>query len=225
MTSSFPEQPNHNRPDLGQQEPGYTDRPQPRPLGATEVESPPPELPKLGSLAQTARLKQLTTARRILLVIGVIQTIFSCGFLFLAPQNIQKQYATELAKLPPAARAQISQAQLQQAIDQDVMIVHVINGGFLVVGVLFIVFGLIVKKYPLPVTITSLVLYILVSVGAIGVNILENMNKDPEAKNPGAPFQGIVIRILIIIALAKAIQAAAAYERESRQEDRLEPEY
>lgn len=63
------------------------------------------------------------------------------------------------------------------------------------------IFGIIIKRFPVPVTITSLVLYI----GAIAVSGLYD---------PATLAQGVIIKIIVIIALAKAIQTAIAYEKD-----------
>ena len=67
-----------------------------------------------------------------------------------------------------------------------------------VLGLLFVIFGLIVKQFPVPITITSLVLYILAT-AAFG--LLE----------PATLLQGFIIKIIIIFALIRSIKAARAY--------------
>jgi hypothetical protein len=211
MTSSFSEEPNPSRPDLGQQEPGYTDKPRPIQQGGTGVEGPPPELPKLGSLAQTARLKQLTVARRILLFIGILTILVNGVMMFGLRGTIEKEVDRELAK-QGMSRMMADQVKLKELEDHAVMIATVITGAAVLLGVLFVIFGLIVKSYPVPITITSLVLY-------IGATLLFGL------LNPASLAAGAIIKIIIIVALAKAIQSALAYEREAREQAALDPGY
>lgn len=80
-------------------------------------------------------------------------------------------------------------------------------GGFAAVGLAFIVFGFLVSSYPVPITITSLILY-------IGCNALA-IYLDSESFFKGPPF-ALFIKVGIIVGLVKAIQAAIASENERR---------
>jgi len=60
------------------------------------------------------------------------------------------------------------------------------------------VFGLIIKSYPVPITITSLVLYVAAN-AAIGL------------LNPASIASGLILKIFIVLGLFKAIKAARAY--------------
>jgi hypothetical protein len=71
-------------------------------------------------------------------------------------------------------------------------------------GLLFVVFGLIVKQFPVPITVTSLVLYVLATV-AFGL------------LSPATLLQGIVVKVIFIIGLFRAIKAARAYQDHARQ--------
>jgi hypothetical protein len=211
MTSSFSEEPNRGRPDLGQPEPGYTDKPLPRQPGATTAEERPPELPRLGSLAQTARLRQLNVARGILLFIGILTILVNGISMFAIRGAIEKEVDRELAK-QGLSRIMADQVKLKELEDNAVVIPMLITGSAVLLGVLFVVFGLIVKRYPVPITITSLVLYVAATL-LFGV------------LNPPSLAAGAVIKIVIIVALAKAIQSALAYEREAREQAALDPGY
>jgi hypothetical protein len=74
-----------------------------------------------------------------------------------------------------------------------------------ILGVIFVVCGIIIKAFPVPVTIISLVLYVL---AAVGFGIL----------HPPSLAAGLIIKVIIVIALAKAIQSAVAYEKEAQLE-------
>jgi hypothetical protein len=72
------------------------------------------------------------------------------------------------------------------------------------IGIVFIVCGALVYTYPVPATITSLVLY----VGAAAVYAVID---------PSTLARGWIIKLLIVIGLFKAVQAALAYESERKQ--------
>ena len=76
-------------------------------------------------------------------------------------------------------------------------------------GVIFIVMGLLVKQYPVPLTIAGLALY----VGSALVFA---------ALDPMTLLQGIIIKIFIVIGLVKAVQAALAYERERKASEAMQ---
>jgi len=66
-------------------------------------------------------------------------------------------------------------------------------------GVLFVVFGLIIHRFPVFITVTSLVLYILAT-AAFALLV------------PASLAAGLIIKIIIIVALFRAIGAARAYQ-------------
>jgi hypothetical protein len=71
------------------------------------------------------------------------------------------------------------------------------------IGVVFIVCAIVVYKYPVASTVTSLVLYL----GAAAVyGVLD----------PTTLARGWWIKILIVVGLFKAVQAALAYESERK---------
>ncbi len=94
-----------------------------------------------------------------------------------------------------------------EQVRQDAMISgYLIYGLPALLGALFVVFGLIIKQYPVPITITSLVLYIL-AMAAFG--LLE----------PASLATGIVIKIIVIFGLYRAIKAARAYQAHTQKPD------
>ncbi len=160
--------------------------------------------PGLGSLTQSARKNQLKTARGILLAIGVLTVIVNMFFV-VGAESLVKQKFDEEVQQGQRKGLVFDQRKLAELQEQAVTLTRLINGGGAALGVLFIVFGLIVDKYPVPITIISLVLYI----GAAAVFGLIS---------PETLIQGIIIKIIIIVAMAKSIQSALAYEREKASE-------
>jgi hypothetical protein len=154
----------------------------------------------LGSLAQAARKNQLKSARGILLVVGVLTVIANLVFVVIAESQVKEEINKELQQVQRQGMV-IDQIKLAELEAKAVMLTRLINGGAAVLGVVFIVFALILDKYPVPITVASLVLY----VGAAAVFAL---------LNPASIVQGIVFKVIIIVALAKSIQSAIAYEKE-----------
>jgi hypothetical protein len=135
------------------------------------------ERPRLGSLAQSARSKKLNEVRTLLIIIGVLNFIV----------------AILVATL------------LRDQLPSDVYAVAL--GTSLGFGALYVLFGLIVHQFPVPITIISLVLY-------VGVQVISGV-MDPES----IP-RGLILKVIIIVALAKSIQTAVAYENERSEERR-----
>src|SRR5271168_3111216 len=108
------------------------------------------DLGSLGSLAQSARLKHLKTARWVLIVIGVL-TILLNGFLL----------ATAREQLMNEVKKQNMVIVDQAAFEKGLTVLRLIYVVPLVLGVVFIVLGIMVKTYPVPMTILGLVLYVI----------------------------------------------------------------
>jgi hypothetical protein len=175
------------------------------------MSSSPDQPARLGSLAQSARGKQLNQARWILIVIGVL-TIGANGFmLYNTPNEVRQVVDAKVRKAQQPGMA-VDPAEVKKVEQTLQFFCYLIYGGALALGVLFVVFGLIVKLYPVPVTVVSLTLYVLAS---LGLGLL-----NPQTLRPGAA----IFKILIVIALAKAIQAAIAYQREKAFDADLAPE-
>jgi hypothetical protein len=153
----------------------------------------------LGSLAQSARKKQLKTARWIMIGVGLLTVVVN-GFQY---SLINRQIEEEIQKQSTALRARGMQPD-QKSVDEFrqrvSLIARYIIGSAIVLGVVFVILGILVYTYPVPATVLGLVLYI----GAAAVfGVLA----------PETLVQGLIIKIIIIVALAKSIQAAVAYQR------------
>ncbi|HVU87884.1 MAG TPA: hypothetical protein VHD36_11225 [Pirellulales bacterium] len=155
------------------------------PLGATE-------LPRLGSLAQAVRDKSLRQARNMLIIIGVITVAVNLFAAIEIRDRIQKEAAGLQAK--------------GQLIDHDklealIRAGQVSLGAFVVLGIIFLLLGLTVRTYPVPITITAFVLY-------VAANVIVAIS------DPSVLASGFIFKIIVVAALVKAIQAALAYQRE-----------
>jgi hypothetical protein len=151
-------------------------------------------LKPLGSLAQAARGKELKGAQRILIVIGILTMAVNGFLLYNLPNEIQQAMKQN----------QVAPAEIEQFRQAVTMSGYLVYGLPAVLGLLFVVFGLIIKQFPVPITITSLVLYVL---AAVGFGLL----------NPMTLVQGIIVKVIIIYALIRAIKAARAYEAHARE--------
>lgn len=150
-----------------------------------------PEERKLGSLAQSARMTNLNAAMGILIFIGVLLIAFHTYELVTARDQLN-------AELRKQGLVVLDQQQFEQVL----MIVRVIVGGAVALGVIFVILGLLVKKFPVPVTIAGLVLFLLYQLVIIVLD-------------PANLARGIIIKIFIIAGLIKAIGAALAYQSET----------
>jgi hypothetical protein len=156
-------------------------------------------LPGLGRLAQSARSEKLKSARGIMWFVGIM-SILANGVLFaLAAGQVDDAIEKELAKLPN--RAFVDQAKIKEVKDQAVRTTHLITGGGVMLGMLFVGCALSVRQHPVPATVTALALY-------LGGNAIFAM------LNPGGIASGIFIKVIIAAGLFKAVQAAIAYQKE-----------
>jgi hypothetical protein len=163
----------------------------------------PPTLGGLGSLAQSARTKQLKTARAILYFVGGLTIVVNVAFVIFAEPIVNSQIDRELRELQQQ-NMEIDPGALKEYRQQAIRITRLVNGIAVLIGVVFIVCGALVYTYPVPATITSLVLYI-GSAAAYGVI------------DPTTLARGWLIKLLILIGLFKAVQAAFAYESERKR--------
>lgn len=138
---------------------------------------------ELGSLAQSTRQADLGQTRGILLFIG-IATLLLNGFMFL---NARKE-VTDVGVGPAD-------------FDRVLNLVRVIYGAGILLGAFFVTAGILVKKYPVPMTVMSLILYV---GSAAGFGMLD----------PSSLAKGAIIKVIIVVALAKSVQTAWAYQRE-----------
>jgi ABC-type siderophore export system fused ATPase/permease subunit len=159
---------------------------------------------ELPSLSQSARKKELSTARNILLAVGVLTIILIVAFL----SQVEEQVDTEIQNM--RMRGEIPDntdpVKVQEFRDQVVKISKLINGGAAALGAVFVVLGLAVKSFPLPATILGLVLYI-GSIAIFGV------------LNPATLIKGIIFKIIVVVCLFKSVQSAVAHQKQQRESD------
>jgi len=169
--------------------------------------SPKKEAPEeLGSLAQSARKTSLGSARGIMIFIGILSILVNIALIFLAEKMVidavQKEVGQQNMGLP----------EVQEHIKKATLVAQVVQGGFAFVGLIFLVLAALIYKAPVVCTTMGLVLYLVgwavpVALSAIGGDMEEAGR---------ALASGILIKIIIILALVRAIQSAVAYQNEQK---------
>jgi predicted RND superfamily exporter protein len=154
---------------------------------------------ELGSLAQSARQASLKTAR-IMLFLAAGITLLQAGVAYTSSENLARQVIEE-EKAKQGPFVTFDPVAVRHAEETVRKAIELVALGVGVLGVIFVVFGAVVGYAPLTCTVTGLVLYLgLQAFYAIG--------------NPATLLHGLIWKVIIIVGLVKAIQAAAAYSRE-----------
>ena len=155
---------------------------------------------ELKSLAQSARVGHLRSARTTLFIVGVL-TLLVNGFMFV---NASAEVDAEINKQIQAAGpgAVVNQVELAEFKARAVNQVRLIYGGAAALGLAFILLGFFIYAAPVPIVVTGLILYI------AGNGIFALLD-------PASLGRGIVMKAIVIILMAKAVQAAIAYQRET----------
>jgi hypothetical protein len=210
MSSSFTNQPSPHDPRSDE---GYTPTP-PSPERGHDKDEVAAAAPKLGSLAQKARGQKLKQARIIFFIIGVLTILVNLFDIIQIRPNFQKAVEKEIQAKGGPGMVQVNHALLQKEEDNAFLLGCVIDGAFIFTGVIFLILGVIIYRFPVPATIIGLVLYLL-TFGA-GLLIMAVIG-EPEAIGRYVS-SGLIVRIFIIIALIASIKSALAYENERRTE-------
>ncbi len=163
---------------------------------------------ELGSLAQSARRTSLKQARIILIIIGVFTLGLNLVLFFNAENEVRQALEQEKQKAGPGVV--FDPIKLKEAEEQILNVVKLVYGGTAALGVVFIVLGIAVYAAPVPCTVTGLVLYV------AGIAVFAVID-------PTNLVRGLIVKILIIVGLVKAVQAAVAYERERKAELEARP--
>ena len=151
------------------------------------------------SLAQAVRSKELKQARNILIIIGILTVLANGFFTFQAKAEVDKEIDKQVAEAR-AKGLQVDQQKVQLVRESALRITYLVQGGGVVLGVVFIVLGLMVKSYPVPATILGLVLYLAGS--AIFAYI-----------DPMTLAQGIIFKVIVVVSLFASVKSALGYQR------------
>ena len=161
---------------------------------------------ELGSLADSARAKAVKTARTTLIAVGVL-TIVANGFLAVAAESlVDSAFKKEINQLQQQG-LQVDPAAVEGLKQEAVTSTRLTAIGFAGMGVVFIILGALVQRSPVVCTALGLVLYL----AGAGITAMFD---------PSTLAKGFIIKIIIIVALVKALQAGLAAQREAAS---LEP--
>ena len=161
-----------------------------------------PGLGKMGSLAQSAREKEIKSARNIFIFIGLLTIVANVVMYFMIDAQIDVALAAELKK-QGLSKDTVDPDVYEQAKNTAGKVAKLLTIGSVLLGVVYLVLAAYVRKKPAAITITGLVLYI-AAAAIFGV------------LDPATLAQGAIIKIIIIVALLKAVTAAIAYEKEMK---------
>ncbi len=167
----------------------------------------------LPSLTQQIRLQKLTPVRYVLLVLGVLISAMGIA-LFVMADEIARQHINKEIRDEGLNRQQLDRDQVEKVrkLEKQVgRIMRLVGALFTGVGIVYLAFAVFVKKYPLPITIMSLALF-------ITGNALTLLS-------PEEPFGFVAatwwISIPVLVVLSLALKVAIAYAREQRRSERL----
>jgi hypothetical protein len=160
------------------------------------------DLPRLGSLAKTARDKHLKTARTTLLVLGILMVVFQTVMYFVETDQVKNELQKEVQKLGGMDR--VDQAKLKEVEDTARRLLILFHGGTAMVGMVFIGLSLLVQRYPVPTTIVALAMFIALQIIFAVVN-------------PVNIATGWLFKIITVVCLVKALQAGIAAKNDERR--------
>lgn len=137
-------------------------------------------------LGSLAQSSRGSTLKSVRLTLFIIGglTLALNGFLF---SNAEKEVAD--AQIAP------------QDVEYVLGLVRLIYGAGAAVGLAFVLCAIFLEKFPVPLTILSFVLYVGATAGFAYLD-------------PSTLLQGLIIKVIIVVTLAKGVQTALAYERD-----------
>lgn len=156
----------------------------------------------LVSLAQVARVRTLNTARMIMIIIGVLSVLWNAVAILASRANYESQ-VDEVLQYAGLTHDDLDQERYTAAKAAALGRALAVNGGGVLVGLTFIFLGTAMYRSPVTMSIVGLVLYGTVT---LALSLFD----------PLTLTRGVLVKIIIIAALAKAIGSAAAYDHGTR---------
>jgi hypothetical protein len=153
----------------------------------------------MASLSQAARKRQLRIARNILIFLGVVKIVISSYFFSAIDAKVNENVQQQVQQALRRGKV-LNKEEIAQAAQRAKYIERIIWGVAGILGGVFVFFGLMVKQYPVPITVLSLLLYLLAT--AI-FGIIE----------PLSLMEVLFFKIFAVFALIRSVQAAIAYKR------------
>jgi hypothetical protein len=167
---------------------------------STSLSSFAQQAPSLGSLSQSARQKQLRQAMWILIGVGILTVLTNLAFFATIESDVDNLIKNELNSLHKQG-IQEDPILLAAYRSRVIHIAQLLQGGGVVLGIVFVILGMMVYRYPVSCTILGLVLF-------IGGNAIFGY------LDPQSLIRGWLVKIIVVVVLAKSISAAIAYKRE-----------
>ena len=151
------------------------------------------ELQSLGSLAQTARNKHLKQARNTLLIVGILMAAVQTLMFFAETGQVTQELKKSIQ----------DPVQLKQAETTAMVFLFVFHAAAVGVGLILVVLAFLVQKFPVPTTVIALVLFLGMQLIFVLIDI-RNI------------YLGWWIKLIVVVALVKALQAGLAAQKEAR---------
>jgi hypothetical protein len=159
----------------------------------------------LGRLAQSARSTRLTGARNLMLFVGGLTVLVNLFFLVQVEREGRRiaadlRYKIDSVIYAPQGLGDLWHEYYQN--DDAMRLSRLVNGGAIVVGLAFLVCAAKIRRAPVPATITALCLYL----GATAI---------PAAFSTEILLQGLIPKVIVMLALMRAVGTALAYQKEN----------
>ncbi|WP_437192577.1 hypothetical protein [Planctomicrobium sp. SH527] len=193
---SFPELIPVSRPAAGS---ASVESPQDR---VASVDTQQGQVDGLGSLAQSARKTHLASARMTMFVVGILTIAANLMVLNFSKEDIDAALNEHIVSLQEQG-IELNADEIAQLKREAVASFQWVTWAFVGTGVVFLILGVLIYRFPVPCTVLALILYL----GGQAVTI---------ADDPTMLTRGFVMKVIIVFALVKAIQTAIAYQKEMK---------
>jgi hypothetical protein len=152
------------------------------------------------SYANKHKWHGLDAARYILLSVGLATMIVNAAYCLLIPGHVEAEMQQRLR-----AEGSMDGSRFRQMKSDALRTAYLGQAVAIGIGAAFFIMGLCIKLLPVPLTITSLVLYV---VTVFGFGIFDPMQL----------LSGSIWNIIVIVSLAVAVRTAWVYQRQHEAE-------
>jgi ribosomal protein S27E len=154
------------------------------------------------SLVTTAYDHQLSRARNTLLWVGIAMIVFQGIFYFVEMGQVKDQIQKEVQKVGGV----VDPAKVKVVEDAARIFLTLFHGCAIAVGIAFVALSFFVQDHPVPITVAALSLFAVEQVIFVLVDPLNIA-------------RGWIIKIIVVVALVKALQAGIAAQKEANSLD------
>jgi hypothetical protein len=137
--------------------------------------------------------KELKSARTLLILVGVIQLLFGAYAFYTVRDQFDEAVRAQVAQQGPGY--EVDQKAADQAFDDNKALVYGLTAVPVGLGVLFLILSVFVFRFPIGVTLTGLIVFVLAHLGDALVD-------------PSSLLKGIILKVVFITGLWKAYQSA-----------------